>query len=763
MARNFCLTKEQIDTLKPKMKSVGGVALANMSGAQRQEFFTEALGNRMVGKELASTFEQALISKQKTALKNWAKNVFTAKEQKDKGYSDVIGKIDRLSKEGALSPTATNEYLENLVATALGVDLKPAEIKKINELSEKITAAALLKPDNEFGIPNIAYFKAREEMNDYLQSITPAPLLDVISGIIGRGNLLASIKSPVTNIISNISGLMTEPIVRRAIARKASGVNADLVVPFIKHAHKVYKETGYDVVRMLQLQDESKTLGEGRTTTQGEGNIRAVARFYEDLIFKKAMGTPDVLAAAFHFIDSVNVNSTKLADTMGLTGEEHKKKARELMLEATALNPNSKVEPAALREQGIHDALYATYQDPSWLSEMALKVRTTLDNASGGLNLGTNLEPFVKTPANVVKTSLEYSGVTMPFVIARLPNALHEAKKGNPAPLRELSRTAVRAGIGLTLAALIASMLDDDSFIPDYVNATPRDRELVRLNNAAYNSIRVGDYWVSLDYFGVLGAAVAGFAAMKGRDDDVVAFSESVFAQVQRVPVVSKVFDMYAWYDQNKRYQKTPEEISGELFGGLINDIYVRTVPMIISDFGKAADDSQRANDYEDHYDEIIAQMPFLRETLPPKYNDLGEIMPTESALFTILFGARVKTANSSEVLAEINRLNEKGIDVTLSAARIAEMTAAKEILSFEEYNDFQGQVQANITSVYAKLIETSAYKKADPAEQEKMLEETRKKVVQTTARNEGYYSRINQQIKDEKKRKKEEEENEGK
>lgn len=759
MARTFCLTLDQVNTLKPKMKSVGGVALANMSGTQRLEFFTEALGNKMAAKELSSTFEQALISKQKTALKSWAKNVFTVKEQKTQGYSDVIGKIDRLSQEGALSPTATNEYLENLVSTALGVDLKPAEIQKINELSEKITAAGKLEADNPFGIPNIEYFKAREEMNDYLQKITPAPILDVISGIIGRGNLLASIKSPVTNVISNISGLLTEPVVRRAVSRKASGVNHDLVVPFVKHAYKVYKETGYDVVRMLQLQDESKTLGEGRTTTQGEGRIRALARFYEDVIFKKAMGTPDIIAAAIHFADSVNVNSTKLADTMGLSGAAHKQKARELFLEATALNPNTKTEPAALREQGIADALYATYQEKTWLSDMALKVRTTLDNATGGLNLGTNLEPFVKTPANVVMTSFDYSGVTLPFVIARLPNALQEAKKGNAVPLRSLSRTAVRAGIGLTLAALIASMLDDDSYIPDYANATPRDRELVKLNNASYNSIKVGDYWVSLDYFGVLGGAVAAFASMKGRDDDAMAVFQSVTAQVQRIPVLSKIFEVYAWYDESKRYSKTTEEISTELFGDLVSDLYVRTVPMIISDLTKAADDSQRANDYENIWDDVQAQMPFLREMLPPKYNDLGEIVPTESAIFTILFGARVKTANDNEVLSQINALNEKGIEVTLSTARLAEMVAAKEIMSFEEYNEFQSQVQANVATVYEKIIATNTYKKADPAKQEKMLEDARKKIVQTTARNEGYATRIQDQIKAEKKRKKEEKE----
>lgn len=759
--KTFCLTRDQIETLKPRIKALGGVKLATMSGTERADFFTEALGNQSAGKQLASTFEQALVSKQQGALRNWAKNVFTEKEKKEQGYKDVIGKIDRLAKEGVLSPTATDQYLENLVATSLGVELKGEEIQKINELSQKIEEASKLEPDNVFGIPHMDYFKAREEMNNYLHSITPASQLELISGVIGRGNLLASFKSPVTNIISNVSGLMTEPLVRRAVARKASGVNSDLVRPFIEHAHKVYKETGYDVVRMLQLQDEQKTLGEGRTTTQGAGKVRAIARFYEDIIFKKAMGTPDVLAAAFHFADSLNVNSTKLADTMGLSGEEHKKKARELFLEATALNTTTKTEPVALREQGIADALYATYQDKSWISDMALKVRNFLDTATGRLMLGTNLEPFVKTPANVVKTTIEYSGGTLPFVIIRLPNAIQEAHKGNPAPLRELSRTSVRAGIGLMVAFIIASLLGDDDYIPDYSFADARQRELARLNNAAYNSIRIGGYWISLDYFGVLGAALAGFANAKG-DGDIVDFSRGMYAQAARVPVLSKVNDIWQWYDENKKYNKTTEEVSNELFGDLVQNIWSRTLPMLVQDIAKATDDTQRLDDYDKTYDNILQTIPWAREILPPKYNDLGIAIPTENAVFSLLFGARVKTATKNDIVDEITRLEEKSVSVTLNTNKIQEMVAAKELLTTEEFNEFRAEVQRNVATVYAKIIDTKAYEKADATEKEQMLEDARKKVVQTTARNEGYATRIKEYLKEEKAKKKAEEDAKG-
>ena len=740
---NFCLVPEQIQILKKEMKAKGAKAIVEMSSQERKAFFTEALGNADAGVQLTSSFEKAMASKQSKALSNWAKSVFTEREQKEKTYPDVISKINNLQKEGILKPSLTNQYLDSLIATSLGLELKPEEVKKIDELSQKIQQEETKTPDSEFFGYHTDYFKARKEMNDYIQSISPSDIVEVLFGLIGRGNLLASAKSPTTNIVSNLSSFITEPLVRRMVERKMSGANSDLVVPFIKEAYKIYKETGYDPVRMIKMQDEQKTLGESRTSAQGAGKIRAIARVYEDIVFKKLMGTPDILSASAHFADTLNILSTKVADQEGLKGDELKKRARELFIEATKLKDTQNDIADVLRVGAIENALYATFQQDSWYSRIALNIRNFVDLSTGDLKLGTNLESFIKTPINVIGAGLEYSAMTLPFVTA---NMVSNAIKGNEVLTREMSRQIIRAGLGITFASILTTLLDDDDYMPDYTIANAKQKEATRLSNATYNSIRIGDKWVSLDYFGVLGVVIAGIMGARQKEtatEKGVAFTQNAFSQIRRAPVLSTFADILKWYEENKQYQKTGKEITGEIAGNLVNFGYSRSVPMIISDIAKAVDDKERYNDYNSFMDDVYMKVPFKRETLPPKFNDLGQLIPTESAFWTIMAGARVKSANDDKVYREILKLSNEGQDFAITAKNFKEMKVAKEVLSPYEYNELFGQVQESIRNAYLTTSETPEYQEADNEGKVSLLKEVRRGVMETVLSETPYYNRI--------------------
>lgn len=740
---NFCLMPNEIQILKKEMKAKGAKAIVEMTSQERKSFFSQALGNADAGTQLTSSFEKAMASKQSKALSNWAKTVFTEKEKKEKTYPDVILKINNLQKEGILKPSLTGQYLDSLIATSLGLELKPEEVKKINELSEKIQEEETKAPDNEFFGYHTDYFKARKEMNDYIQSVTPSGILEVLFGLIGRGNLLASVKSPTTNIVSNISSFITEPLVRRAIARQATGANSDLIIPFIKEANKIYNATGYDPVRMLKIQDEQKTLGEARTTTQGTGKVRAIARVYEDIVFKKLMGTPDILAAATHFADTLNLLSTKVADQEGLKGDALKKRARELFLKATKLRDTQDDTAEMLRLGAIENALYATFQQDSWYSRAALDIRNKIDKATGELKLGTNLEPFIKTPVNVIGAGMEYSGLTLPFAVAQM---VSNASKGNEVMTQEIARTMVRAGLGITVAMLLTALLDDDDYMPDYTIANAKQKEATRLSNATYNSIRIGNKWVSLDYFGVLGVVIAGVMGARQKQSSIdkgVTFVENAVSQIRRAPLISTFMDSLKWFDENKAYQKTAEEKMGEIKGNLVNFAYSRTVPMIISDIAKAVDDKERYNDYKDFMDDIYMKIPFKRETLPPKFNDLGQIIPTENAFWTIFAGARVKTANDDKAYKEILKLSNEGADFAITAKNFKEMKVAKEILSPYEYNELFGQVQDSIRNAYLNTSETVEYQEADNEGKVELLKEVRRGVMESILSQTPYENRI--------------------
>lgn len=66
----------------------------------------------------------------------------------------------------------------------------------------------------------------------------------------------------------------------------------------------------------------------------------------------------------------------------------------------------------------------------------------------------------------------------------------------------------LRDGISTAiLAALLGALFDDDDFMPSYDNATDKQKKVARAANIPFNSIKIGNTWVSIEYAGVLKSA----------------------------------------------------------------------------------------------------------------------------------------------------------------------------------------------------------------------------------------------------------------
>ena len=154
---------------------------------------------------------------------------------------------------------ALKALLEDFVSDKLGVSVSTDEISEINALSNKIDEAQK-KLGDEFGNPNkeqetIDFLSAKKKMDDYLQAKLPAHNLRVLTGTIGRGTMLASIKSPILNIGSNIEIGFTEALSRRLANGVMKGTDNKLAIDYVKMVNKVYQKTGYDISRMTNISD----------------------------------------------------------------------------------------------------------------------------------------------------------------------------------------------------------------------------------------------------------------------------------------------------------------------------------------------------------------------------------------------------------------------------------------------------------------------------------------------------------------------------
>lgn len=750
---NFCIPKDVIDKLKPQMKELGGAKLVSMSKEELTTFFSKTVGTKLGG-EVASSFRKAALSHNKMAMKEWATKVLTPEEARK---ASAIA--DRLTEDDKPFETIDGDVIERV----LGVDITPEEVDNINRLTKQMFDAEFTEPDNIFTGLNSDYFRAEKELNDYLDTVNQMSNLDVMTKLIFRGTLLFAPKSIITNIVGNTMGGISEKIVNTITERKFSGVNTDLIKDYVKYTVKIYNETGIDVVRAMEANTSSSVLGEH---FQGVGNnkgvIRAYGRWVEQYVFRYGQGMPDIAFAAIHFADNINILSTKVADAKGLIGEAHKEEAKRLFLLATSLtldenNPDH-AEALSIKRVALQYALTSTYQNNTMWSKNAIAIRNAIDDYTGSLNLGTNVVPFIKTLVNIAKLSIDMTGVTLPIEIPRL---MYAYKQGDVETMRKVINVCTRAGLGMFLAYLLAGLFDDDDYLPDYNIATAYQKETAKLSNAGYNSIRIGNKWISLAYFGTFGYALAGMLGARPQKtvaEKVTSYYSNTIMQMRQTPIIQQVLDSYDYINDTKKYGKTGSDIAKEAVSGVANFFLSRTIPSITSDIAKAIDDKERFTryGYEGIPDQLKNKIPFWREVLPPKYNALGDTIPTEAFYWVILTGARVKTAPAdTTVYNELIKLSNSGEDVTIKLDSFQDIKTAKKLLSGTEYNELTGQLQKELSNAYANIMATDKYKQETDAEKKKKyLMDARAKVSEKVLKDLGYYQRIKQQEKADKKNK---------
>lgn len=732
-----CLPKEEVQALKNafKNKELTIEQLYSMSTNARKELFI-----KYVPKESAvllnASLEKLVAKKQADGMRVWVEQTFTNAEKKSPSYKDMVERINKLQEGKMLTTTEETHILEDFVSQKIGVTLNAEEIKQIDKLSSELQE--LEKQPGEYGNPPLEYFKKRRELINYIESKSPSSSLAIASGLIGRGNLLFGAKSGLTNIISNFPTAITEAIVRRAANLQVRGGGARK--DFIDYAVKVYKESGFDVVRAARLQDERVIRGEGVLSAQGEGAIRKVGRFYEDFVFSKLMGIPDMYFSAFAYTDEAALLAQKIADQNNAP-----ETAEQIFNDAMSLQPSTEM-GQMVREVSMESALYATYQHQNIISELLLKTRNAIDESTGDLKLGTNLEPFVKTPASVTAVSAEYGGITLPFALRNI----WQGVKTQDTKMRDKGiRSVVRAGVGLTAVAIIASMIDEDDYISEYGNLDTSQKKLVELGNATYNSVKIGDTWVSVDYFGSL--AIPLVAALKAKkawknakDEGISVGSETFFASLEayrdqflKLPMINKVVDIVKYMQESQAYDRTGEEHVIGVLNSLPYNVYVRSVPMIISDVAKAIDEYKRRNDYTTiNLDQIKQQIPFVRETLPEKVDYLGNKVPLPPGWQQILFGSRVGVANNDPIFEEMKRLSDEGQVPTMNTWR--QRKDGKQVLQgliederFDEVTYLDEKVGEAIADAYRDVLKNEKYSKLKTDEEKKeALNNAREKVV---------------------------------
>lgn len=730
----FCIPKNLVATLKESALKgeVDIQKLSEMSSAERRKFFSEKTDPQL-GKFINTKFEQALVSTQKTAMLDWAKSVFTPKAQEAPAFKSVLDKINSLDELGILSPSSERAFLQDLVSEKLGITVKPSEIEAINVRAKKIQEAQA-KLGEDLGNPaklqeNIDFLKAKKSMDDYLAGLTPSNNLRILTGTIGRGVMLASIKSPLLNIGSNIEVGLTEAMSRRIAERAYQGADNALALEYVRSAQKIYQATGFDISRMQSLADTGGSgarVLDSTVNSQGPGKIRRVGRFFEDTVFKQLMGAPDATFAAAHFADSVNINALKAA-------KGDKAAAREMMQDAMRIKPQTDA-GEVLRAQAILDAQVATWTNKTWASDFSLGIRNLLNTATGDLRLGDYILPFVKTPANVIATGMEYAGLGAVKALVKTVNAVRTGEFGSEKFVRSISRDLTRSGLGLLGALAITANLDDDDFVGAY---DPGRAQYEELRGSNYNAFRVGGKWISTDWLGPLAIPVTAmmYARKYGSTPQERAFQygKGVFSGAQNLPGISDVYD-FVKENQYKK-DKSLDEMASETGDYALEQLYSRLVPSLIGDVAKAIDPYQRETGTG--ATSVQSRIPGARQDLPIKQDAFGNDLKSENPIVTILFGARVRSDRENEMIAEVGKVaaaNDKSLAFTdwdkSSSKKLAQFKEKRGVEKYEAAQKYYGET---LQTLLEKTMDSNTYKKMDDEEKLKVLSELDAEAIEKT------------------------------
>lgn len=647
------------------------------------------------------------------------------------------GKIDPNAIENLLpeEKQALKALLEDFVADKLGVSVSKGEVAKISEIAKKIdTAQQKLGPD--LGNPaklqeNLDFFKAKKEMGDYLLSKHPANRLKVATGTIGRGMMLFSVKSPLLNIGSNIEVGFTEALSRRISTGQLKGTDNGLAVDYVKMVNKVYQATGYDLSRMTELKDTGfggeRVLGQ-TIHAQGPGAVRKVGRGVEDIVFKQMMGAPDVAFSSAHFADSVNLNAKKFGAN-----------APEVMRDAMRIEPTTP-EGEVLRAQGILDAQVATWTNTTWASRVAEGIRKIFNDVSGDARVGDYLFPFIKTPANVIATGMDYAGMGIPKALVKTYKAFKAGDLKDPATMQSIARDVLRSGLGLTGAVIIANQLSNEDFVGAY---DPQRSQIEQLRNSNYNAIRVGGKWISTDWLGPLAIPVTAmiYARKYGKTggERTFQYSKGVLSAVYNLPGISDIYD----YVKTNAYQKnqTLEQMTGATMDYITSQLYSRLVPSFLSDTAKAVDPTVRVGGKG--ISGIIAKIPFLSQTLPAKTDIFGKPIQGEPAWSDILFGARVKTDKETALVSEISRVSnttDKGITFTnWDTSSSKTLAQFKDKVGQEKYDQAKIKYGQELKKELDQTVNKSAYNRLSDEEKLKVLNGKDSEVMTKIFKQYGY------------------------
>jgi hypothetical protein len=670
--------------------------------------------------EDALVFQKAINDKiveiQKEKLTQAVKTKASSANTKLNKPDSFLEKIDKISRIEDFNDDLIQEGIE----IKLGARLTGDEVKNLIEVSNNLGEYLDVtgNPSEKAYLPieqtkgpireySPEYAKAIIEFNKVKDSLVPSSMGDKANSTF-NANLLANLKSPVTNVIANSASLtafMAEATIKYGVPYKMD-IAWDIA---IKDAG-FYSKTKFDVTRAEDINQGIKTFGETLSAfdTTGEGiNFEKVLAGVNNIVYTQALGTPDqafasLVKSTVIFSEAKN-RILKDNPNIKIDTPEFNSLWEETVNDARLFTPKTQL-GQDLKNLGVSEANKVTFQEQSVLAEFGATQRANInetvkklliekagfsEDVASWFKVGTWAVPFVMTAANAIDSGMSYSGIYaglqgVTSIAKGIPKAATPGVALNVMFENMKKIEWQKPAVGIPAAIAMASFIPASDYIGSYPN-DPNERRLIELGRASTNSIRVeipgvGEKWVSLDLLGPIAAPLVGILEAKKTPNTTLmnlmgAYAKGASRQLTQLPALEgmnsltqSVTEGIKTYSESLQAEEgnSVQELATLMGNSLTGFIASRFIPSLVGDVGEAFDETKRTTDtgqfnvYGINLDPAAIKIPGLREQLPEKQDVFGESIKTEG-ISQIFFGARLKTPNEDKVVLELQNMANEG------------------------------------------------------------------------------------------------------
>lgn len=746
-----------IDKSKELSKALDMPSLKKMSSEVRVAELSKHLNEKLAIK-LNERFEYL---KKSGNLQLWEEKVMgTETLRANKRLKGSLAKLEALNDLGVLSPKNMENFMQTLVEDQMNISIGIEDARKLAKLTgrnEELFNSITKK--NDWTYKNAKevkeYFKTIKDIRVLQQDLVPMDLSDKINASIDyfRASILASHRiirnSALYQILPTLERFIANKIVPFNIPGKELSKNTNRLFKAklfsikptkagtefakgqFKMAWDIYKETGFDISRMENLDDgfnifggekfnlrypTAKKLKDTKGLDKAKLGVQKFAEFISSTPKWTAGGTDMVGAnlirsnASLIFSkETAHLEASKMKfknDTK--KAEWIEKRAHELLVDSYSFSPKND-NASKIRSLSIFDARVVNNTQPSGFADIVVKMRDNLK--IGDIGFGKALVPFAKIATASIARGVKLS--VLPFDAVRSIYRINQAsklkdiEKAGEIISKNISMLIGNVGL-LTATIILASFLDDDDYIQQYDMAGYSESRLGSARGAQSGSIRIGGTWVPIKYLPMVNIPLSAIMTArqnkaKGKKgmDITASYLAGILGGFLDTPVISDIYKLTGKIHNGAKSKEMVKLLNDVGLDGetLFDWVKVRAIPSMIS------------------YDLWNAVFP--RDA---RYDFLGN----ETGKNKTWIGFRADRSN--EITLEFNRLLNTGNLPTISEPTINQ--SLLDSIGKEEYDKQVSRYKQNYADKVSELIFTDKYLNMSDEDKKKAIDKIRKEEI---------------------------------